>query len=62
LLKGIPVRLVAASVDSSAAMIEQTYGKYITRPGADLMRGALLDFEAPAPDDVNVIPLRGKAS
>jgi site-specific recombinase XerD len=62
LLKGVPVRLVAASVDSSTAMIEQTYSKYITRPGADLMRGALIDFDAPAPRDVNVVPLRGKAS
>jgi site-specific recombinase XerD len=61
LLKGIPVRLVAASVDSSAAMIEQTYSKYITHPGADLMRGALMDFDAPAPRDVNVVPLRGGA-
>jgi site-specific recombinase XerD len=62
LLKGIPVRLVAASVDSSTAMIEQTYSKYITRPGADLMRGALVDFDTLAPDDANVIPLRGKTS
>jgi site-specific recombinase XerD len=62
LLKGIPVRLVAASVDSSTAMIEQTYSKYITRPGADLMRGALIDFDAPAPPDVKVVPLLGKAS
>ena len=62
LLKGIPVRLVAASVDSSTAMIEATYSKFITRPGADLMRGALIDFDAPAPRDVNVVPLRGKAS
>jgi site-specific recombinase XerD len=62
LLKGIPVRLVAASVDSSTAMIEQTYSKYIARPGADLMRGALIDFDAPAPRDVNVVSLRGKVS
>ncbi len=62
LLKGIPVRLVAASVDSSTTMIEATYSKYIARPGADLMRGALIDFEAPTPDDGNVIPLRGRAS
>jgi integrase len=57
LLKGIPVRLVAASVDSSAAQIEHTYSKYIARPGADLMRGALLDFDAPAPHDANVVPI-----
>ena len=62
LLKGIPVQLVAASVDSSTAMIEQTYSKYITRPGADLMRGALVDFDTRMPDDANVVPLRGKAS
>jgi site-specific recombinase XerD len=62
LLKGIPVRLVAAAVDSSTAMIEQTYSKYITRPGADLMRGALIDFDAPAPHEANVVPLRGNAS
>ena len=64
LLKGIPVRLVAAAVDFSTAMIEATYSKFITRPGADLMRGALIDFDAPAPAprDVNVVPLRGKVS
>jgi len=62
LLKGIPVRLVAASVDSSTAMIEATYSKFITRPGSDLMRGALIDFDAPQPRDVNVVPLRGKVS
>ena len=62
MLKGIPVRLVAASVDSSTAMIEQTYSKHIARPGADLMRGALIDFDAPAPHGVNVVPLRGKVS
>jgi hypothetical protein len=43
-------------------MIEQTCSKYITRPGADLMRAALIDYEAPAPHDINVVPLRGKVS
>jgi hypothetical protein len=62
LLKGIPVRLVAASVDSSAAMIEQTYSKFIMRPGADLMRGALIDFDQPSADGANVVPLRGTTS
>jgi hypothetical protein len=57
LLKGIPVRLVAASVDSSTTMIEATYSKYIARPGADLMRGALLDFDTPAPHDANAVPI-----
>lgn len=62
LLKGIPTRLVAASVDLSTAMIEATYSKHIARPGADLIRGALLDFDTPAPADANVVPLWGKAS
>ena len=56
------MRLVAAAVDSSTAMIEATYSKFITRPGSDLMRGALIDFDAPQPRDVNVVPLRGKVS
>ena len=38
-------------------MIETTYSKFITRPGADLMRGALIDFDAPTPDSVNVVPI-----
>jgi integrase len=62
LLKGIPVRLVAASVDSPTTMIEATYSKHIARPGADLMRGALIDFDAPALHDPNVVPIRGKMS
>jgi hypothetical protein len=61
LLKGIPVRLVAASVDSSVTYVEQTYSKFITRPGADLMRGALIDFDAPA-SSANVVPIGRRQS
>jgi integrase len=62
LLKGLPTRLVAAAVDSSVAMIEATYSKHIADPGADLMRGALLDFDATAPDEAKVVPIaRAKA-
>jgi integrase len=60
LLKGIPTRLVAASVDSSTTMIEATYSKYIARPGADLMRGALIDIDAPAPHDAKRHPAAGQ--
>jgi integrase len=60
LLRGVPTRLVAAAVDTSTAMLEMTYSKHITSPGADLMRAALIDFGAPAPDDANVVALRGK--
>jgi site-specific recombinase XerD len=61
LLKGIPVRLVAAAVDSSVAMLEATYSKFITRPGADLMRGALIDFDEPEPDPANIAPFVRRA-
>jgi integrase len=53
LLQNLPVRLVAAAHDTSVVMIEQTYAKHIARPGADLMRGAMLDFDS-APDS-NVV-------
>jgi hypothetical protein len=55
LLRGLPVRLVAAAVDSSVTQLEVTYSKYIAHPGAALMRTALADFDAPAPN-ANVAP------
>jgi hypothetical protein len=60
LLKGVPVRLVAATHDTSTPQIEAHYSKYIATPGADLMRGALLDRDA-APA-ANVVSLARKAS
>jgi integrase len=55
LLKGIPVRIVADAHDTSVAMIEKTYSKYISHHADDLLRGALLDVgEPPA---ANVVPL-----
>jgi hypothetical protein len=61
LLRGVPTRLVAAAVDTSATMIEATYARYITKPGADLMRGALIDFGAPAPEPDKVAPFARRA-
>jgi integrase len=61
LLKGIPVRLVAAAVDSSVGMLEATYSKHIANLGADLMRAALVDFDAPAPDSDNVVRIARRA-
>jgi integrase len=59
LLKNIPARLVAAAHDTSVAMIEQTYSKHIVRPGADLVRGAMLDLDQPAPVPGKVVKLHG---
>ncbi|MEY9131923.1 integrase [Bradyrhizobium diazoefficiens] len=56
LLAGIPVRLVASSFDTSVAMIEKTYSKYIADHGDEQMRRAVFDVEAPAGG--NVVPMR----
>jgi integrase len=43
LLAGVPVRLVAVAHDTSVAMIEANYSKYIGDHADALLRGALLD-------------------
>jgi integrase len=48
LLAGVPVRLVASSFDTSVAMIEKTYSKFIAHHGDDQMRRALFDADAPS--------------
>jgi integrase len=53
LLAGIPVRLVASSFDTSIAMIERTYSKFIADHGDAEMRRALFDTDAPS----NVVSL-----
>ena len=55
LLAGVPVRLVAASFDTSVAMIEKTYCKFIADHGDEQMRRAVFDADAPAAG--NVVPL-----
>jgi integrase len=49
LLAGVPVRVVASNHDTSVAMIEKTYSRYITDHTDALTRRALLDFDRPAP-------------
>ena len=56
LLAGVPVRLVASSLDTSVGQIEKTYSKNISSHGDDLMRRALLDVGAPA--ESNVVAMR----
>ena len=57
LLAGVPVRLVASSFDTSVAMIEKTYSKYIADHGDEQMRRALLDVAAVDTAD-NVVALK----
>jgi integrase len=46
LLKGVPTRIVAAHHDTSVAMIEKNYSRYIIGdPSEALTRATLLDFE-----------------
>jgi integrase len=61
LLAGIPTRVVAASHDTSVAMIEKTYSRYIIGDPSDAMvRRTLLDASAPPPAP-NVVPI-GRSS
>jgi integrase len=56
LLAGVPIRVVAANHDTSVAMIEKTYARFIADHSDALTRAAMFDPGAPIGD--NVIPLR----
>ena len=45
LLKNVPIRLVASLHNTSVAMIEKHYSKYITEHSDDISRKALLQHE-----------------
>jgi integrase len=47
LLQNVPIRLVASLHNTSVAMIERTYSKFITEHSDDLSRKALLQQEEP---------------
>ena len=47
LLQNVPIRLVASLHNTSVAMIERTYSKYITEHSDDISRMALLQHEEP---------------
>ena len=44
LLAGVPVRIVAAGHDTSVAMIERNYSRYITDHADALVRSAMLNL------------------
>ena len=52
LLQNIPIRLVASLHNTSVAMIERAYSKYITEHSDDVSRKALLQHETPVGDAV----------
>jgi integrase len=58
LKKNIPIRLVASLHNTSVAMIEKHYSKYITEHSDDIARAALLSQPAPAVD--NVVSIAGR--
>jgi len=52
LLQSVPIRLVASLHNTSVAMIEKTYSKYITEHSDDISRRALLRDHLPIDDNV----------
>jgi integrase len=58
LLAGVPIRVVAANHDTSIAMIEKTYAKFIADHSDAVTRAAMFDPAAQAAD--NVIPLSSR--
>jgi len=56
LIKNIPVRVVADLHDTSVAMIEQNYSKFISHHVDDLARSALIDLAVPVKG--NIVSLR----
>jgi integrase len=52
LLAGVPIRIVAASHDTSVGQIESNYSKFISEHSDDLSRRALLHDEPPIADNV----------
>src|SRR4029079_3668002 len=59
LLRNIPIRLVASLHNTSVAMIEKHYSKYITEHSDDVLRQALLRPDSPVGDNVLALA-RGK--
>jgi hypothetical protein len=51
---GLPIRLVAAAHDTSVAMIEKTYGRYIVDASEALLRGAAVPMTRPVGGEVVV--------
>jgi integrase len=57
LLAGVPLRILAASTDTSATMIERTYSSYVGHYADEVARRGLL---APAPASGNVVAIKSR--
>ena len=55
LLRNVPIRLVASLHNTSVAMIEKHYSKYITEHTDDISRHALLQYEPEIGDNIVVL-------
>jgi integrase len=61
LLQNVPIRVVASLHNTSVAMIEKTYSKYITEHSDEISRTALLQHEPATPLANNVVLLAANA-
>jgi integrase len=57
LLRSVPVRVVATQHDTSVAMIERTYSRFIADHADAITRAAMLEVDQPAA--AKIIPLKG---
>jgi integrase len=57
ILAGVPIRVVAVNHDTSVAMIERNYSRYVGDHSDALARAALLNV-APVPPAGNVVPIK----
>jgi hypothetical protein len=57
ILAGQPMRVVAATHDTSTAMLERTYSAKISDVADKIAREGLLDFDQTPSTDDNVVPL-----
>jgi integrase len=60
LKRNVPVRIIAATHDTSIAEIERTYSKYIADHSDDISRAALLHHEPASAVAGNVVPIAGR--
>jgi hypothetical protein len=58
LLRGLPIRLVAELQDTSTAIVEKHYGRWVARRGDDLVRAALLETSPRTAAKNNVVAIR----
>ena len=58
LMAGVPIRVVAANHDTSVAMIEKTYSRYIGEHSDAIARRGMLDLSEPSADNVVTLDQR----